>query len=61
MIAQGNSADTFSMIVWTRRFNKLAWSVPCEGRAEGVIAAGMENGEVGLWDPTKILLGQTEE
>jgi protein transport protein SEC31 len=34
------------------RFNRLAWTT---GREQGVIAAGLENGELALWDPAKIL------
>ncbi|KAL5498571.1 SEC31 [Sanghuangporus vaninii] len=39
----------------TSRFNRIAWGSPNTGRSRGVIAAGMENGELGLWDPEKIL------
>ncbi|EJD05585.1 WD40 repeat-like protein [Fomitiporia mediterranea MF3/22] len=44
-----------AFISTTSRFNRLAWGLPNTGRAKGVIAAGMENGELGLWDPEKIL------
>ncbi|TDL22025.1 hypothetical protein BD410DRAFT_276586 [Rickenella mellea] len=37
------------------RFNRIAWGYPNTTRPRGVIAAGMENGELGLWDPEKIL------
>ncbi|EGO03497.1 hypothetical protein SERLA73DRAFT_165175 [Serpula lacrymans var. lacrymans S7.3] len=39
----------------TSRFNRLAWGYVNKGRQHGVIAAGMENGELALWDPSKIL------
>ncbi|KAI5121114.1 hypothetical protein M0805_002787 [Coniferiporia weirii] len=39
----------------TSRFNRIAWGSPTNGRSQGIIAAGMENGELGLWDPEKIL------
>lgn len=39
------------------RFNRLAWGSVFENRPHGVIAAGMENGELVLWDPAKILGG----
>ncbi|KAH8116058.1 WD40 repeat-like protein [Phellopilus nigrolimitatus] len=39
----------------TSRFNRIAWGSPNSGRGRGVIAAGMENGELCLWDPEKIL------
>ncbi|KII91359.1 hypothetical protein PLICRDRAFT_51526 [Plicaturopsis crispa FD-325 SS-3] len=37
------------------RFNRLAWGYVDGGRSRGVIAAGLENGELALWDPAKIL------
>ncbi|KAG6820187.1 hypothetical protein H0H93_004180 [Arthromyces matolae] len=37
------------------RFNRLAWGGDIQSR--GVIAAGLENGELALWDPSKILAG----
>lgn len=40
-----------------RRFNRLAWGYVDSARPRGVLAAGMENGELGIWDPTKILAG----
>ncbi|KAJ7048617.1 hypothetical protein C8F01DRAFT_1266962 [Mycena amicta] len=39
----------------TARFNRLAWGAVDSTRSRGVIAAGMENGELALWDPAKIL------
>ena len=37
------------------RFNRIAWGYVDGSRPKGVIAAGMENGELGIWDPAKIL------
>ena len=37
------------------RFNRIAWGYVDGSRPQGVIAAGMENGELGIWDPEKIL------
>jgi protein transport protein SEC31 len=37
------------------RFNRLAWGAVDASRPQGVVAAGMENGEIGLWDPAKIV------
>lgn len=45
----------------TYRFNCLSWNKPSDGRPEGVLAAGMDNGELELWDPAKILAGSTDE
>ncbi|KZT33889.1 hypothetical protein SISSUDRAFT_1053654 [Sistotremastrum suecicum HHB10207 ss-3] len=39
------------------RFNRLAWGHVSADRSKGVLAAGMENGELTLWDPIKILSG----
>ena len=39
------------------RFNRLAWGHVDNSRPRGVIAAGLENGELALWDPSKILAG----
>ncbi|KAF9547194.1 hypothetical protein CPC08DRAFT_675391 [Agrocybe pediades] len=39
------------------RFNRLAWGCPQADHSHGVIAAGLENGELALWDPSKILGG----
>lgn len=46
----------FSILMLTVcRFNRLAWGHVDSARPRGVIAAGMENGELALWDPSKIL------
>ncbi|KAI6026643.1 hypothetical protein BKA83DRAFT_95000 [Pisolithus microcarpus] len=37
------------------RFNRIAWSQAHKDRTSGVIAAGMENAELVLWDPAKIV------
>ncbi|KAK0232505.1 hypothetical protein IW262DRAFT_1258180 [Armillaria fumosa] len=41
----------------TARFSCLTWGYLDSSRPQGVIAAGMENGELALWDPAKILAG----
>lgn len=38
-----------------RRFNRLAWGGADAAHPHGLLAAGMESGELALWDPTKIL------
>ncbi|KAG7440702.1 uncharacterized protein BT62DRAFT_937821 [Guyanagaster necrorhizus] len=43
----------------TARFNRLTWGYVDSSRLQGVIAAGMENGELALWDPAKILAGDS--
>lgn len=42
------------------RFNRLAWGSPSDGHGKGVIASGMETGEVDVWDVEKILAGDGE-
>ena len=37
------------------RFNRIAWGKADGSRPEGMIVAGMENGELGIWDPSKIV------
>ncbi|SCZ91351.1 BZ3500_MvSof-1268-A1-R1_Chr1-2g01353 [Microbotryum saponariae] len=38
------------------RFNRLAWGhIKQPDKALGVIAAGLENGEIGLWDPSRLI------
>ncbi|KAH0834704.1 hypothetical protein J3R83DRAFT_10235 [Lanmaoa asiatica] len=39
----------------TSRFNRMAWGQVHKDRLRGIIAAGMENGELALWDPAKII------
>ncbi|KAI8981701.1 hypothetical protein BDF20DRAFT_905569 [Mycotypha africana] len=43
------------------RFNKLAWGNVSEARPHGVIVGGLENGELTLWDPSKMLDGKNDE
>ncbi|WRT64528.1 uncharacterized protein IL334_001460 [Kwoniella shivajii] len=43
------------------RFNRLAWSAPSSAHSKGLLAAGMETGEVNLFDPEKILGGSTAD
>ncbi|OBZ77263.1 Protein transport protein SEC31 [Grifola frondosa] len=40
-------------ITTSSRFNRLAWGHA--GRPRGIVVAGMENGELDIWDPSKIL------
>ncbi|EIN09101.1 WD40 repeat-like protein [Punctularia strigosozonata HHB-11173 SS5] len=37
------------------KFNRIAWGYVDGNRPKGVIAAGMENGELGIWDADKIV------
>lgn len=42
-------------ITTSSRFNRLAWGAIDATRPQGIVAAGMENGELNLWDPAKIV------
>ncbi|TFY55456.1 hypothetical protein EVG20_g9311, partial [Dentipellis fragilis] len=43
------------VVTTSARFNRIAWGYVDGGRPQGIIAAGMENGELGIWDPAKIV------
>lgn len=44
------------------RFNRLAWGyIHPTDRPQGVIAAGLENGEISLWDPQVMLNKDTTQ
>ncbi|KAI0243831.1 protein transport protein S31 [Massospora cicadina] len=43
------------VVTTNARFNRLAWTVPTGEYSLGVIAGGMENGEIDFWDPAAIL------
>jgi protein transport protein SEC31 len=40
------------------RFNKLVWGNVSSTSPHGIIAGGLENGELTLWDPSKIINGE---
>ncbi|KAL0571826.1 protein transport protein S31 [Marasmius crinis-equi] len=54
---QGHSGPK-GVVKDTARFNRLTWGYADSSKSRGVIAAGMENGELALWDPSKILAGE---
>ncbi|KAI9013119.1 hypothetical protein BC832DRAFT_590078 [Gaertneriomyces semiglobifer] len=45
------------------RFNRLAWTTVPGDRARplGILASGMENGELNLWNPSMIIDGKTDK
>ncbi|GAA98043.1 uncharacterized protein L969DRAFT_86032 [Mixia osmundae IAM 14324] len=43
------------------RFNKIVWTAPIAQRPKGVIAAGMDSGELAVWDPSLILNGKSTD
>ncbi|KAI0784083.1 hypothetical protein C8Q75DRAFT_781234 [Abortiporus biennis] len=42
-------------VTTSSRFNRLAWGYADGGREQGVLVAGMENGDLDIWDPAKIV------
>ncbi|WVF69534.1 hypothetical protein IAT40_004312 [Kwoniella sp. CBS 6097] len=48
-------------ITVNNRFNRLAWSAPSSTHSKGLIAAGLESGEVNLFDPERILSGASAD
>ncbi|KAI8326303.1 WD40 repeat-like protein [Martensiomyces pterosporus] len=42
------------------RFQRLAWSGKVESHDLGVLAGGLENGDVTVWDPKKIISGEAD-
>ncbi|EMD34634.1 hypothetical protein CERSUDRAFT_116810 [Gelatoporia subvermispora B] len=50
-----DQAGPNATITTSSRFNRLAWGYTDGGRERGVLVAGMENGELDIWDPSKIL------
>lgn len=58
----GELSEPLASLAVGSRFNRLAWGYVKEPeRPFGVIAAGLENGEIGLWDPNQILNPQTDD
>lgn len=55
------SAISRGEVVVSSRFNRLAWSNAAGLKPKGVIAAGMENADLDIWDPLKILDGEGPE
>ncbi|OCF33792.1 protein transporter SEC31 [Kwoniella heveanensis BCC8398] len=57
----GAGAGAQGSITVNNRFNRLAWSAPSSTHSKGLIAAGLESGEVNLFDPEKILSGASAD
>nr|KIR47276.1 protein transporter SEC31 [Cryptococcus bacillisporus CA1280] len=53
----GEGRPALGSITVNSRFNQLAWSAPSTTYMKGVLAAGMETGEVNVFDPSKIVAG----
>ncbi|EPQ53749.1 hypothetical protein GLOTRDRAFT_122261 [Gloeophyllum trabeum ATCC 11539] len=52
---EGEGVGPKGSVTNSSRFNRIAWGYVEGNRPSGVIAACMENGELGIWDPAKIL------
>ncbi|WVR04848.1 hypothetical protein IAU60_001860 [Kwoniella sp. DSM 27419] len=57
----GEGKPAQGSITVNNRFNRLAWSAPSTTHSKGLIAAGLESGEVNLFDPEKILSGSSAD
>ncbi|ORY21243.1 WD40-repeat-containing domain protein, partial [Naematelia encephala] len=57
----GEGAGPQGSITVGSRFNRLAWSAPNATYSRGVLAAGMETGEIHVFDPARILSGSTAD
>jgi hypothetical protein len=44
-----------------RRFNRIAWgTLADQSKPYGILAGGMKNGELGLWNPKSIIGGNAD-
>ncbi|KAJ3331979.1 protein transport protein S31 [Blyttiomyces sp. JEL0837] len=56
--SETTSVKKLGSVTANARFNRLAWSMtPDASKVNGLIAGGMENGELDLWDPRLIIEG----
>lgn len=53
-------AKPLASISTSARFNRLAWGYANPSRPKGLLAAGLENGELGIWDADKVLAAAAE-
>ncbi|KAK8847643.1 hypothetical protein IAR55_005502 [Kwoniella newhampshirensis] len=57
----GEGKPALGSVTVGSRFNRLAWSAPSSTHAKGVLAAGMETGEINVFDPAKIISGSSAD
>ncbi|KAJ1018643.1 hypothetical protein NDA13_006333 [Ustilago tritici] len=55
-----SDAKPLASISTSARFNRLAWGYVNPSRPKGLLAAGLENGELGIWDAQNVLNGASE-
>ncbi|KAJ1976702.1 protein transport protein S31, partial [Dimargaris xerosporica] len=51
----GGTCQPLASLTSAQRFSNLLWSVGIKDRSQGILAGGMENGELILWDAQRIL------
>ncbi|CEP18892.1 hypothetical protein [Parasitella parasitica] len=56
-----NCIESAGKIASPSRFNTLVWGNVSSTTPYGIIAGGLENGELSLWDPSKILDGKSSD
>ncbi|KAN0064406.1 protein transport protein S31 [Thecaphora frezii] len=59
--SQQADAQPLGSVATSARFNRLAWGYVNPSRPKGLLAAGLENGELGIWDADKILGGLSSD
>jgi protein transport protein SEC31 len=47
-------------VATSAKLNRLAWGYVHPNHPKGLLAAGLENGELGVWDAQKIIDGSSE-
>lgn len=53
--------DQYRLFILSFSFNRLAWGFANSTRPKGLLAAGLENGELAIWDADKILSGASSD
>ncbi|EPQ27901.1 uncharacterized protein PFL1_04645 [Pseudozyma flocculosa PF-1] len=56
-----SDAKPLGSVATSARFNRLAWGYVNPSRPKGLLAAGLENGELAIWDADKVLAGSSPE
>ncbi|KAG8160172.1 hypothetical protein KVR01_009708 [Diaporthe batatas] len=58
--AQGLELQPIASIAADSKFHDLAWGPPDETHPRGIIAGGLENGSLHLWDAEKLISGASD-
>jgi protein transport protein SEC31 len=59
--SDNDTVESLGKVSVSSRFNRLAWGGVSDSAGTGVIAGGLENGEIWLWNPEGIILGESED